>query len=201
MSLLFGHIYTISFLLFRILSSRGCITLVVGKRDMKSQQSFQWRILDFPDRGQPQRRGPNLLFHYLAKFLPKTAWKCKNWTWAPLGSINAFVISFVRSTSYHPHHLKYIEYSDVYWGVFPPLWVMSQCLSGSGCSKDQENYDWTTAELISQLFTEVTSTEHSLYRNSVQTCRWFTKIKTLIRCTSFHCSKTDERKPLCNYYL
>ena len=56
--------------------------------------------------------------------------------------------------------------------------IMSQCLSGSGCSKDQENYDWTTAELISQLFIEVTSTAHSLYRNSVQTCRWFTKIKT-----------------------
>ena len=49
---------------------------------------------------------------------------------------------------------------------------MSQCLSGSGCSKDQENYDWTTAELISQLFIEVTSTAHSLYRNSVQMCRW-----------------------------
>ena len=29
---------------------------------------------------------------------------------------------------------------------------MSQGLSGSGCSKDQENYDWTTAELISELF-------------------------------------------------
>ena len=78
---------------------------------------------------------------------------------------------------------------------------LSQCLSGSGCSKDQESYNWTTAELISQLFIEVTSTAHSLYRNSVQMCKWFTKIKTLIRCTSFHCSKTDERKPLCNYYL
>ena len=54
---------------------------------------------------------------------------------------------------------------------------MSQCLSGSGCSKDQENYDWTTAELISQLFIEVTSTAHSLYRNSAQTCRWFYKNK------------------------
>ena len=52
---------------------------------------------------------------------------------------------------------------------------MSQCLLGSGCSKDQENYDRTTAELISQLFIEVTSTAHSLYRNSVQTCRRFTK--------------------------
>ena len=29
---------------------------------------------------------------------------------------------------------------------------MSQCLSGSGCSKDQENYDWTTAGLNSELF-------------------------------------------------
>ena len=27
---------------------------------------------------------------------------------------------------------------------------MSQCLSGSGCSKDQENYDWTTAGLNSE---------------------------------------------------
>ena len=38
---------------------------------------------------------------------------------------------------------------------------MSQCLAGSGCSKDQENYDWTTTELILQLFMEVTSTAHS----------------------------------------
>ena len=30
--------------------------------------------------------------------------------------------------------------------------LLSQCLLGSGCLKDQENYDWTTAELISQLF-------------------------------------------------
>ena len=35
---------------------------------------------------------------------------------------------------------------------------MSQCLSGSGCSKDQENYDWTTAGLNSELLIEVTLT-------------------------------------------
>ena len=29
---------------------------------------------------------------------------------------------------------------------------MSQCLTGSGCLKDQEIYDLTTAELISELF-------------------------------------------------
>ena len=29
---------------------------------------------------------------------------------------------------------------------------MSQCLSGSGCSKDQENYDCTKAGLNSELF-------------------------------------------------
>ena len=52
---------------------------------------------------------------------------------------------------------------------------MSQYLSGSGCLKDQENYDWTTAGLNSELFIEVTSTAHSLYRNSIQTCRRYTK--------------------------
>ena len=30
--------------------------------------------------------------------------------------------------------------------------IMSQCLSGSGCSKDQENYNLTTAGLNSELF-------------------------------------------------
>ena len=36
----------------------------------------------------------------------------------------------------------------------PPCetFTMSQCLSGSGCSKDQENYDWTTAMLSSITF-------------------------------------------------
>ena len=52
---------------------------------------------------------------------------------------------------------------------------MSQYLSGSGCLKDQENYDWTTAGLNSELFIEVTLTAHSLYRNSIQTCRRYTK--------------------------
>ena len=30
--------------------------------------------------------------------------------------------------------------------------LMSQCLMGSGCSKDQEIYDWITGDLISTLF-------------------------------------------------
>ena len=66
----------------------------------------------------------------------------------------------------------FIKYILLIW-----LWivVMSQCLSGSGGSKDQENNDWTTADLNSELFIEVTSIAHSLYRNSVQMCRWYTK--------------------------
>ena len=32
------------------------------------------------------------------------------------------------------------------------LALLSQCLSGSGCSNDQENYNWTTAGLNSELF-------------------------------------------------
>ena len=64
---------------------------------------------------------------------------------------------------------------------------MSQCLLGSACLKDQENYDWTTAELISELFIKVKVKVQTVCRNSVQRCRWYTK-KTLIRCTSFHCS-------------
>ena len=45
---------------------------------------------------------------------------------------------------------------------------MSHCLLGSGCSKDQENYVWTTAGLISELFIVVTSIAHSLYNESIQ---------------------------------
>ena len=36
---------------------------------------------------------------------------------------------------------------------------------------------------------------HIKLKKTCETC------ETLIRCTSFHCSKTDERKPLCNDYL
>ena len=68
-------------------------------------------------------------------------------------------------------HLDSLLHYLVLWNTD----LMSQCLSDSGCSKDQENYDWTTAELISETFIEVTSTAHSLYRKSVQTCRWYTK--------------------------
>ena len=80
---------------------------------------------------------------------------------------------------------------------------MSQCHTGSGCSKDQENYDWTTAELISTLFI----TNHF-------DCTWFAQwmspniyvtklleVNDTSKVTGFHCSTTDERKPLCNNYL
>ena len=71
---------------------------------------------------------------------------------------------------------------------------MSQCLSGSGCSKDQENYDWTTAGLISELFIVVTSIAHSLYNESIQT--WEKDTNKMYRLPLFY---NRWKKTLCNY--
>ena len=55
------------------------------------------------------------------------------------------IISFIINHN-HPY---------IWLKIVPNILVnnfVSQCLSGSECSKDQENYDWTTAGLISELF-------------------------------------------------
>ena len=43
----------------------------------------------------------------------------------------------------------------IYFHTNSGLSLMSQCLSGSGCSKDQENYNWTTADLTSNMFINI----------------------------------------------
>ena len=72
------------------------------------------------------------------------------------------------STSNRPPHFGVVS-ALVRGYPNPYVYVsMSQGLSGSGCSKNQENYDWTTAMLLLLI---VTSNAHRFYIESVQMCR------------------------------
>ena len=87
----------------------------------------------------PKEGAPTYYLIIWPNFYRKQHENVKSGHGRPLGSINAFVISFVRSTSYHPHHLKYIEYSDVYWGG------LSSTLSNNPSSL------WSTESLFPEL--------------------------------------------------